>query len=321
MTVLLSGSLAFDHIMLFPGYFEDHILPDKLHVLNVSFLVDSLEKFRGGVSGNIAYSLAMLGQPCKIVAPVGTDFDAYSDSLAEAGVDTSAIWVVDNELTASAFITTDRADNQITGFYPGAMGRASELGITDHVDGVSMAVISPTAPDAMARHIKELIAAGTPFMFDPGQQIVALPAETLKDGIQGAQILVGNDYEFAMIAEKTSIDVERLVTACPITAVTLGELGSTIRCNGETFEIPSAPAHEVVDPTGAGDAYRAGLLTGILHGWPLDAAGRLGSVVAAYAVETKGTQEHTFTLTDLQERFAEVFPDYADFVMMLSGDR
>ena len=321
MTVLLSGSLAFDHIMLFPGYFEDHILPDKLHVLNVSFLVDSLEKFRGGVSGNIAYSLAMLGQPCKIVAPVGTDFDDYSAFLTLAGVDTSAIWIVDDELTASAFITTDRADNQITGFYPGAMAKAGELSLTEHLDGTRMAIVSPTAPDAMSRHIQELTESETPFMFDPGQQIVALPPETLRAGIQGAQILVGNDYEFAMIAEKTSIDQDALVTACPVTAVTLGELGSTVRSKGETYEIPSAPARQVVDPTGAGDAYRAGLLTGILLDWPLDAAGRLGSVVAAFSVESKGTQEHSFTIEQLQERFREVFPDYADFVMQLSGDR
>lgn len=319
MTVLLSGSLAFDHIMLFPGYFEDHILPDKLHVLNVSFLVDSLDKFRGGVSGNIAYNLALLGQSCKIVAPVGNDFEAYEQVLADGGVDTSGLWVVEDELTASAFITTDRADNQITGFYPGAMGRAGELSVAEHLDGVSMAVVSPTAPDAMARHIEELTSAGTPFMFDPGQQIVALPPETLRAGIQGAQILVGNDYEFAMIAEKTGIDPDRLVTSCPVTAVTLGELGSTIRSNSEVFEIPSAPARQVVDPTGAGDAYRSGLLTGILHGWPLDAAGRLGSVSAAYAVEAKGTQEHSYTLQDFQERFKEVFPEYADFVMKL-GD-
>lgn len=317
MTVLLSGSLAFDHIMIFPGYFEDHILPDKLHVLNVSFLVDSLDRFRGGVSGNIAYNLALLGQSCKIVAPVGSDFDAYAQVLTEGGVDTSALWIVKDELTASAFITTDRADNQITGFYPGAMGRAGEMSVSSHLNGASMAVVSPTAPDAMARHIQEISESSVPFMFDPGQQIVALPAETLRAGISGAQILVGNDYEFAMIAEKTGIDPDSLVTACPITAVTLGELGSTIRSEGSIWEIPSAPARQVVDPTGAGDAYRAGLMTGILHGWPLDAAGRLGSVAAAYAVEVKGTQEHAYTLQEFQERFREVFPDFADYVMKL----
>lgn len=314
MTVLLSGSLAFDHIMLFPGYFEDHILPDKLHILNVSFLVDSLEKFRGGVAGNISYSLALLGQPCKIVAPVGQDFDEYRAVLEQLGVDTSGLRVIDGELTASAFITTDRADNQITGFYPGAMARAGEVGISEHVNGVKMAVVSPTAPAAMERHIREFKDAAVPYMFDPGQQIVALTADTLREGIEGAQILVGNDYEFAMMAEKTGMSTDALHTACPITAVTLGELGSTIYHRDEVHEIPAAPAENVVDPTGAGDAYRAGLLTGLLNGLPLDAAGRVGSVAATYAVEAKGTQAHHYSTEEFVRRFSETFPDYAESV-------
>lgn len=317
MTVLLSGSLAFDHIMLFPGYFEDHILPDKLHVLNVSFLVDSLDRFRGGVSGNIAYSLALLGQPCRIVAPVGTDFDGYREVLESGGVDTSGLTVIDGELTASAFITTDRADNQITGFYPGAMSHAGEVSLNGQLEGVELAVVSPTAPAAMERHIAELKESGTPFVFDPGQQIVALSPTALRAGIDGARILVGNDYEFAMVAEKTGINHETLLRACPITAVTLGELGSTIRSNGEVLEIPAAPARNVVDPTGAGDAYRAGLITGILRGWPLEAAGRLGSMAASYAVEAKGTQEFHYTKEEFVERFAEVFPDYGGFAQEL----
>lgn len=317
MTVLLSGSLAFDHIMLFPGYFEDHILPDKLHVLNVSFLVDSLEKFRGGVSGNIAYSLALLGQSCKIVAPVGHDFDEYRSVLQQVGVDTSGLWAIDDELTASAFITTDRADNQITGFYPGAMGRAGEMSVSEHIDGVKMAVVSPTAPDAMERHIAELKKSKTRFMFDPGQQIVALSPDVLRAGIDGAEILVGNDYEFAMMSEKTGIGLDTLVRSCPITVVTLGEMGSTIRSDGREVEIPSASAKAVVDPTGAGDAYRAGLLAGVLHDLPLDAAGRVGSIAAAFAVEVKGTQQHRYTKDDFARRLAETFPDYSGCVAEL----
>lgn len=312
MTVLLSGSLAFDHIMIFPGYFEDHILPDKLHVLNVSFLVDSLEKFRGGVSGNIAYSLGLLGQPCKIVAPVGSDFDEYRQALDEAGVDTDAIWVIDDELTASAFITTDRADNQITGFYPGAMGRAGEVGLNGHLEGVSIGVVSPTAPEAMERHVRELTQSNTRFMFDPGQQIVALSPDALRAGIEGAHILVGNDYEFAMIAEKTGYSQEQLIESCSFVVVTLGEMGSTIYHAGDAIAIPAARPRQVVDPTGAGDAYRAGLLAGILHDLPLDAAGRIGSVAATYAVEVKGTQSHSYTRDEFTRRFTETFPDYAE---------
>lgn len=312
MTVLLSGSLAFDHIMIFPGYFEDHILPDKLHVLNVSFLVDSLEKFRGGVSGNIAYSLGLLGQPCKIVAPVGSDFDDYRQALSSAGVNTDAIWVIDDEVTASAFITTDRADNQITGFYPGAMGRAGEVGLDGHLEDVSIGVVSPTAPDAMRRHMRELTLSNTRFMFDPGQQIVALTPDALREGIDGAHILVGNDYEFAMIAEKTGLSQDQLIESCPIVAVTLGEMGSTIYQEGKAIDIPSARPHHVVDPTGAGDAYRAGLLAGILHDLPLAVSGRIGSVAASYVVEVKGTQSHAYTRDEFSRRFAETFPDYAE---------
>lgn len=321
MTVLLSGSLAFDHIMIFPGYFEDHILPDKLHILNVSFLVDSLEKFRGGVSGNIAYSLGLLGQPCKIVAPVGSDFDEYRKALDDVGVDTDPIRVIEDELTASAFITTDRSDNQITGFYPGAMGRAGEVGLDGYLQGVTMGVVSPTAPDAMQRHVRELTQSQTRFMFDPGQQIVALSPDALREGIETAHILVGNDYEFAMIVEKTGLSQEQLIRSCPIVVVTLGEMGSTIYQNGETFDIPAARPDQVVDPTGAGDAYRAGLLTGILHELPLDAAGRVGSVAATYAVEVKGTQSHRYSSDDFQTRFAKNFPEYADSITSLFGER
>lgn len=321
MTVLLSGSLAFDHIMIFPGYFEDHILPDKLHVLNVSFLVDSLEKFRGGVSGNIAYSLGLLGQPCKIVAPVGSDFDDYRQALSSAGVDTDAIWVIDDELTASAFITTDRADNQITGFYPGAMGRAGEVGLDGHLDGVSMGVVSPTAPDAMQRHIRELTQSNTRFMFDPGQQIVALTPDALREGIEGAHILVGNDYEFAMIAEKTGLSQDQLIGSCPIVVVTLGEMGSAIHQDGKTIDIPAARPTQVIDPTGAGDAYRAGLLAGMLNDLTLDVAGRLGSVAATYVVESKGTQSHAYTRDEFSRRFAETFPDHAESAAKVFTER
>lgn len=321
MTVLLSGSLAFDHIMIFPGYFEDHILPDKLHVLNVSFLVDSLEKFRGGVSGNIAYSLGLLGQPCKIVAPVGSDFDDYRQALDDAGVDTDAIWTIEDEPTASAFITTDRADNQITGFYPGAMRRAGEAGLDGHLDGVVMGVVSPTAPDAMQRHVRELSQSNTRFMFDPGQQIVALTPDALREGIEGAHILIGNDYEFAMIAEKSGLSQDQLIGSCPIVVVTLGEMGSTIHQDGKTIEIPAAPPNQVIDPTGAGDAYRAGLLAGMLHDLPLDVAGRIGSVAATYVVESKGTQSHAYTRDEFMKRFAETFPDYAEGAAKVFAER
>ncbi len=311
MTVVVSGSVAFDHIMVFPGHFEDHILPDKIHILNVSFLVDSLDRLRGGVAGNIAYSLGLLRQPVRVVATVGTDFESYRADLGALGIDTSGVVVIDNEMTASAFITTDRADNQITGFYPGAMSKAGEYPITDALDGAEFAIVSPTAPDAMRRHIRELAASGLAYMFDPGQQIIALPPTSLREGIEAAEILIGNDYEFAMISEKTGLSRDDLISACPVVVVTFGELGSHIYADGARHEIPPVSPFVVVDPTGAGDGYRAGLVAARLAGLPWEVAGRVGSLAATFVVEVKGTQSHNYTFTEFTNRFDIEFPDHA----------
>jgi adenosine kinase len=314
LSILLSGSLAFDHIMVFPGHFEDHILPDKIHILNVSFLVDSLDRLRGGVAGNLAYNLALLRQPCKIVATVGRDFDEYSAALAGMGVDVSAIEIIQDELTASAFITTDRADNQITGFYPGAMSRAAELSLTPHLATTDVAVVSPTDPKAMRRHARELSDSGTRYVFDPGQQIISLSAAALQEGIEGADTLVGNDYEFAMMAEKSGMTRDELERACPTVIVTFGELGSRIYHSGERSDVPAVRPRAVVDPTGAGDGYRAGYLAGLRAGLPIEAAGRIASLAATYVVEVKGTQSHEYTLDEFATRFTENFPDYGQAI-------
>lgn len=318
--MLVSGSLAFDHIMVFPGHFEDHILPDKIHVLNVSFLVHSLERLRGGVAGNIAYSLALLKQPVRVAATVGSDFAEYRSALESAGVDTSGIVVVDDELTASAFITTDRSDNQITGFYPGAMSASADLALAPYLSDVNLGIISPTAPDAMRRHAREFREAGIGYVFDPGQQIISLTAQALSEGIEGASMLVGNDYEFAMIGEKTGMGRDDLLSACETVIVTYGDLGSHVHIGGEMFEIPAAQPTNVVDPTGAGDAYRAGFLAARRAGLSPDVAGRAGSVAAAFVVETKGTQGHQFTLDEFIERFDTEFPDYAGAVDALRAN-
>jgi adenosine kinase len=298
--------------MVFPGHFEDHILPDKIHILNVSFLVDSLDRLRGGVAGNIAYNMALLNQPCRIVATVGTDFDTYRDVLSSMGVDTSRVTTIDNELTASAFITTDRADNQITGFYPGAMAKAGEHAVLDHVDGVELGVISPTAPDAMRRHAREFVEAGVPYVYDPGQQIISLSPNALREGIEGAQILIGNDYEFAMMADKSGLSREDLLVACPVVVVTFGELGSRIHIDGQEINIPAVRPALVADPTGAGDGYRAGLIAAHLAGLPWEVAGRVASLAATFVVEVKGTQSHHYSLEEFAARFRTQFPDFAD---------
>lgn len=321
MSVLLSGSLAFDYIMNFPGYFEDHILPDKIHVLNVSFLVESLDRQRGGVAGNIAYNLGLLGVPCRIVAPAGVDFEEYAADLVALGVDVSRVWIVDGTVTASAFITTDRADNQITGFFPGAMARAGEMSVLEHVNGVQLGVVSPTAPNAMERHVREFAEAGVPYVYDPGQQIVSLTPAALRAGIEQATIFVANDYEFALIQEKTGLSREAIVEAAPIVAITFGELGSIIHHNGDAWEIPATPPRMLVDPTGAGDAYRVGLICAITHGLSWEVAGRLGALAASYVIEAKGTQAHAYTTDEFQARFDEAFPDYAGALESFFGTR
>jgi len=303
--------------MVFPGHFEDHILPDKIHILNVSFLVDSLDRLRGGVAGNIAYNMAMLQQPCRIVATVGTDFEAYRDLLETMGVDTRAVTTIDNELTASAFITTDRADNQITGFYPGAMARAGEYSISSHLDGVQMGIVSPTAPDAMRRHVREFVEAGVSYVYDPGQQIISLTPNALREGIESAEILIGNDYEFAMMADKSGLSRDDLLSAAPVVVVTFGELGSRIYVEGAEINVPAVRPSVVLDPTGAGDGYRAGLVAARLAGLSWEAAGRVASLSATHVVEVKGTQSHSYTLAEFSTRFKAQFPEYGDDIERL----
>lgn len=320
MTIVLSGSLAFDYIMNFPGYFEDHILPDKIHVLNVSFLVESLDRQRGGVAGNIAYNLGLLGQPCRLTGTVGNDFAEYHAELSELGVDMEGVHTLEEMVTASAFITTDRADNQITGFFPGAMAKAGEFGIDSLLAGASVAAVSPTAPDAMRRHVDELAEVGTSFLFDPGQQVIALSAEDLRAGVEKATLLAANDYELAMIEEKIDASRVEIQEQVDVVAVTFGDLGSTIYANGESFEIPAAEPWRVVDPTGAGDGYRAGLLAGYQHGIDWAATGRIASTAATYVVEQKGTQAHHYTRDEFAERFAAEFPDHEEALSQLFED-
>ena len=307
--------------MVFPGHFEDHILPDKIHVLNVSFLVDTLDRLRGGVAGNIAYNMALLQQPCRLAATVGTDFDDYRRVLESMGVDTSGIRVIDGELTASAFITTDRADNQITGFYPGAMGKAADIVMTDHLHDIVLGIVSPTATDAMRAHARQLADAGVAYVYDPGQQIISLSASSLSEGIEHARMLIANDYELAMISEKTALSRDDLIGGCRTVVVTFGELGSTIYDDfgSVEYKIPAVRARSVVDPTGAGDGYRAGLVSAMLSGLGWEDAGRVASLAATYVVEVKGTQSHSYSIERFSERFQQAFPERAEAIDRLAN--
>ena len=311
--VLVTGSLAFDQIMDFPGHFKDHILPEKIHQISISFLVETFKKQRGGCAGNIAYSLALLGERPTIVATAGSDFGEYRQWLIEQGVDVAAIRVHEDEVTASCFITTDRADNQITGFFPGAMRRAKDLSLAAARDDESrLAVIAPDDPEAMLRHCREAREAGLPFVFDPSFQVIALDGEALAGAAQGARAVIVNDYEFAVFREKTGREGEALFELADLWVVTYGEEGSRILLpGGEAIAVPAATAREVVDPTGAGDAYRGGFVAGLLRGAPLPVCGRMGSVAAVYAVECYGTQSHLYTEDEFWSRYRDNFDDEA----------
>jgi len=307
--ILVTGSLAFDQIMDFHGNFKDHILPDKMHAINLSFLVGELKKQRGGCAANISYSLALLGQPSKVVASAGRDFEEYQRWLVAHEIDVSGILICEDRPTACCFITTDRADNQITGFHPGAMERARELSLKEERGEEDLVcIVAPDDPQAMVRHCREAKEAELPLYFDPSFQVIAMDGDTLARAADGARAVFVNDYEFAVFQEKAKRDESGLLELAEMWVVTLGEKGSEIhRRDGETVKIPPAPVQEVVDPTGAGDAYRAGFLAGLARGWDLDVCGRMGSVAATYAIETYGTQNHRYTQDDYERRYNSAF--------------
>jgi adenosine kinase len=310
-SVVVSASLAFDYIMTFPGSFREHILPDKVHVLSVSFLFDSLRRHRGGIAGNIAYSLALLGEPVAVVGAGGSDFGPYRDAFRALGIDTDLVLDVSEELTGSSFMTTDLENNQIAGFFPGASAHAGTISLTEIAAKSRVGVVGATAPDAMRRHAAELAAAGCPLLYDPSQQVVALPAEDLREGIDAAWAVSGSDYEFAMMEQKTGLALGDLADRVPLLVVTYGGEGSELWWRGERAKIPAVPAEPLVDPTGGGDAYRAGLLKGLLLGFDLPVSGRMGALAATYAIERRGTQEHAFTAEEFAARFDRVFPEMA----------
>jgi adenosine kinase len=308
--IVVTGSLAYDYIMDYPGHFRDHIIPEGDHMISVSFLVDSMKRMRGGVAGNIAYSLALLGERPLVMASAGQDFGEYRRWMESRGIDASGIAEIEDEFTASAFINTDMSDNQIVAFYAGAMTRSAELSLESlGLGGEDFVIISPTDPEAMSRYAGECRQMGVPFLFDPGKQTPRLDGEKIMDGLNGASVLIGNDYEFAMMSQSTGKSVEELVAEAPLTVLTRGEKGSTIYANeaGEEIQLPSAPIGEVVDPTGAGDAYLGGFVFGMSRELPYEVCGRIAALSAAYAIEERGCQEHGFTQQEFAGRYAEAF--------------
>jgi adenosine kinase len=310
-TIVISGSLAYDYIMSYPGSFQDHIIPGKVRVLSISFLLDSLRRHRGGVAGNIAYNLALLGERPALVGAGGSDFAEYRATCAELGIDTTHVLDITDEMTGSAFMNADLAGNQIAGFYPGASARAAEISVRELGEDAIFGIVGATAREAMRLHAREFGESSCRLIYDPSQQVVSVSDEELREGIDQAWGLIGSDYEMAVIGQRTGLSLENLMERLPFVARTLGADGSELFTEGRHVTIPAAPAEPLCDPTGGGDAYRAGLLKGLLLGLPLEIAGRLGSLTATYAVERHGTQEHCYTPDAFVARFDAVFPEYA----------
>ena len=308
MRIFVTGSIANDYIMVFPGRFRDHILPDKMHVLSVSFLVNSLTRLRGGTGANISYNLGLVKERPVLVGTVGEDFGEYRAWLEDHGVDCGAVRVIAGEHTASCFINTDLQDNQITAFYPGAMAQASSVSILEAgATPGDLVLIAPNDPTAMNRYVTECIESGIPYLYDPSMQLPRLEKADLEKGCRGARILAGNDYEFGMMADKLGVAEADLRRMVPITVMTRGEAGALITVEDQEFDIPSAKPKAVVDPTGAGDAFRAGFVLGMRRGWPWPVVGRVASLTGVYAIEHRGPQNHSYTLDEFRNRYRENF--------------
>ncbi len=306
MSVLICGSMAYDTIMVFHDRFKNHILPEQVHILNVSFLAPELRREYGGCAGNIAYNLKLLGGEPLTMATVGKDFQPYSQWMAYCGLSQEFIKVVDNSFTAQAYITTDMDDNQITAFHPGAMSH-SHLNAVPTDRGIKLGIVSPDGKDGMVQHARQFAAAGIPFIFDPGQGMPMFNGDELMELVELAEWITLNDYEAKMMEERTGLAPEQLAEKVKALIVTQGGDGSKIYTDGKALNIPSAKPREVVDPTGCGDAYRAGLLYGLSEGLDLETTGRIASLLGATKVEAAGTQNHAFTLNEFKERYRENF--------------
>jgi adenosine kinase len=302
MNIIVSGSLAYDRIMDFPGYFSDHILPEKIHVLNVSFTVTGMTEKFGGTAGNIAYGLAMLGESPLILATIGHDYRRYFEWLAKNDITSEGVRIIEEEFTAGAYITTDQADNQITGFNPGAMKHPTFFDFDNINPEESIVTIAPGNLDDMMRYSQKCKDRGIDYIFDPGQSLPMWDAEDLTRCVEGSKIIISNDYEMELIISKTELDREALLKLTKTIITTLGEKGSRICTLDCEIDIPAIESKGVVDPTGAGDAYRAGLIKGLIHGKDIEMCAIMGSVCASFAVESYGTQDYSFTPREFGER-------------------
>ena len=306
MSALICGSMAYDTIMVFPDQFKNHILPDKVHILNVSFLVPRMRREFGGCAGNIAYNLRLLGDDPIPMATVGQDFGPYRAWFTEHGIRMDQIRELPELFTAQAFITTDLDDNQITAFHPGAMMRSHENHVRD-VPGVTFGIVAPDGRDAMLQHASEFKAAGIPFIFDPGQALPLFNGEEFRHFIEQADYVVVNDYESSLLRERTGWDEATIASKVRAFIVTQGPNGSRIHTREAVHDIPPAHERRITDPTGCGDAYRAGLIFGLMRDYDLPTCGRMASLMGALKIEHPGTQNQRFTYTEFAEQFRQQF--------------
>jgi adenosine kinase len=301
--------MAYDTIMVFNDHFRNHILPDKLHMLNVSFLTLQMRREFGGCAGNIAWNLKQLGDTGYIMAAVGHDFGPYAQWMDKHGIPREYIRTVADEHTGQAFITTDLDNNQITAFHPGAMGHSHLNHVTD-ASNVSIGIVAPDGREGMVQHAAEFAAAGIPFIFDPGQGLPMFGGEDLKTFIGHASWVTVNEYEWSLMAERTGWDESKVASQVAALIVTHGGEGSTVFTADGKLTIPPAPARSVVDPTGCGDAYRAGLLYGLMHGLPMEKTARIASLMGSLKIESRGTQNHSFTMAQFRQRYETLFGSY-----------
>ncbi len=309
MDILLTGSVAYDYLMTFPGSFSEQILPERLASISLSFLVDSMSKVRGGIAPNIAYTMALLGEKPRIMATVGEDFADYRAWLESKGIDTALMQVIPGEFTASFFATTDRGAAQIASFYPGAMGHSAGQTLKGLSRRPDLVVVSPSAPDAMMKFPAECRELGIKYLYDPSQQVLRLEGNELARDMEGAHFLFCNDYEFGLISKKTGRDLEEILKHVKVLVITRGKDGANVYTNGQDVFIPTVPEREVVDPTGVGDAFRGGFLAGYSRGWDWRLCGEIGSLAAVYCLECRGPQSHDYTRQEFVTRFRKHFDD------------
>mgnify|MGYP002780974448 FL=1 len=306
MTALISGSLAYDTVMVFNGRFKESILPDRIHMLNVSFLVPGLRRNFGGCAGNIVYNAWLLGLDAKPIAAVGEDFDSYETWMRRHGLSLDYVRKIPGMYTAQAYITTDLDDNQITAFHPGAMEKSGELEVPRDA-GVTIGIVAPDSREAMIRRAQQFADLGIPFIFDPGQGLPLFGGEDLQVFVDQAAWVVVNDYEGQLVQERTGLTPEAIAARCKAYIVTRGGNGSTIYADGGRVDIPAVKAERIVDPTGCGDAYRAGLLYGLQRGLDWETTGRIASLMGSLKIAHPGTQTHSFTFDEIARRFHDAF--------------